>query len=212
MRRYNQVFHWIGHNVASEYEKCRGSSKKLYKIIQRLNPDYAKLAEFTQAIMSVDPQMPELRIWDHYKLMKAWGKVSECLQWAGAPKDTYESEEWINKTILNIEDASIYIWENSISGFAGIMMSSNMAHEIHIIWLKYKDNEINRDAVSDEPESMVQRIKGVGHFLSWPRADFFTWPINRIVVVKPTKFCDTRKPQPVLCFFWIIFFLTPSRS
>ena len=39
-----------------EYEKCKGNSTKLHKIIRRLNPEYNKLGQFTQAIISILPQ------------------------------------------------------------------------------------------------------------------------------------------------------------
>ena len=57
-----------------EYEKCRGNSTRLHKILQRLNPDYTQLALFTQAIVSMEPQWPSLVIWDHKVLMQHWGK------------------------------------------------------------------------------------------------------------------------------------------
>ena len=38
----------------SEYEKCKGNSTKLHKIIKKLNPDYEKFTDFTVAIMSVN--------------------------------------------------------------------------------------------------------------------------------------------------------------
>jgi hypothetical protein len=131
----------------NEYENCRGNSTKLHKIIRRLNPDYSKLAEFTKVIMSTDSRIPELHVWDHNKLMKHWGKVSDCLHWSGAPKDTYESDEWIDKTINNIENASSYIWDKISRSYTGIMRPENMAEEIFETWSKFKNNEIDANAV-----------------------------------------------------------------
>lgn len=55
----------------NEYEKCKGNSTKLHKVIKRLNPHYDKLAEFTKAIISTDPSIPPLITWDHNKLVKS---------------------------------------------------------------------------------------------------------------------------------------------
>lgn len=82
-----------------EYEKCKGNSTKLHKIIRRLNPDYNKLAQFTRAIISILPQSPPLVIWDHKKLLKYWGTVSSYLHWAGEPAETFESTAWIQKGV-----------------------------------------------------------------------------------------------------------------
>lgn len=113
-----------------EYEKCKGNSTKLHKIVRRLNPDYNKLALFTQAIITIYPQSPPLIIWDHRVLLRHWGTVSSYLHWAGEPVETVESTEWINKGIKIVEKAAMHIWENNEKGFTGIMMPQNMQPEI----------------------------------------------------------------------------------
>ncbi|MBN1997208.1 hypothetical protein JW935_06640 [candidate division KSB1 bacterium] len=131
----------------AEYEKCKGNSTKLYKIIERLNPDYKKLAEFTKAVMSVNPQIPPLEIWDHHKLIKHWRMVSDYLHLTGAPKDTFRSEKWIKKAIDTIQNACEYIWNKKKSGFTAILRPEKMQDEIYSTWLKYKDGKIDLNAV-----------------------------------------------------------------
>jgi len=58
----------------NEYEKCKGNSTKFHIIIRRLNPHCTKLAEFTKAVMSRDPQMPPLQIGNHNKLTNIGGR------------------------------------------------------------------------------------------------------------------------------------------
>lgn len=76
-----------------EYEKCKGNSTKLHKIIIRLNPDYNKLAQFTKAIISTFPQSPPFIIWDHKVLIRHWRTVSGYLHWAGEASETV----WLNQ-------------------------------------------------------------------------------------------------------------------
>lgn len=131
-----------------EYEKCKGNSTKLHKIIRRLNPDYNKLAQFTKAIISILPQSPPLIIWDCKKLLKHWGAVSGYLHWAGEPAETFESTEWIQKGIEAVEEAADHIWKKNESGFTGIMMPQNMQPEIRDCWERFRADEIDLDSVN----------------------------------------------------------------
>ncbi len=122
----------------NEYEKCKGSSTKLHKIIKKLSPDYNKLAQFTQAITSVDPDSPPLLTWNHSVLMKRWGVTSNYLHWAGEPAETVESDTWFNTGVEAVEDAAHYIWEKATCGYTGIMMPRDMQPEIHQLWERFK--------------------------------------------------------------------------
>ncbi len=126
-----------------EYEKCKGNSTKLHKIIRRLSPDYEKLAHFTQAIASVDPYLPPLETWDHKQLMKHWGIVSTYLHWAGEPAETVEDKDWVKTGIKAVEAAANHIWEKKTSGYTGIIMPKNMAPEIRALWDRFKAGETN---------------------------------------------------------------------
>lgn len=130
-----------------EYEKCKGNSTKMYKIIRRLNPDYKKLAQFTQAIISIIPPSPPLIIWDHKILLRHWRIVSTYLHWAGEPAETVESREWFDEGIKAIENAAFHIWENNEKGFTGIMMPQNMQPEIKDGWERFRSGEIDLDSV-----------------------------------------------------------------
>ena len=130
-----------------EYEKCKGNSTKLYKVVRRLNPDYQKLVEFTQAIASTDPQWPPIEGWDHNKLMKHWGKVSNYLHWVGEPAETFESDNWLSEGITIVESAAEYIWHKMSTSFTGIMMPDNMQSEVRESWERFCVGEISLDAV-----------------------------------------------------------------
>ena len=130
-----------------EYEKCKGNSTKLHKIIRRLNPTYEKLAEFTQAIVSVDPHAPPLIRWDHKLLMKYWGKVSSYLHWVGEPSETVESEDWFTEGIAAVEAAALHIWGKNRLGYTGTMMPKDMQPEIRECWKRFKTGEVDIHAV-----------------------------------------------------------------
>lgn len=130
-----------------EYEKCKGNSTKLYKIIKQLNPDYEKLAQFTQAIVSSDPHLPPLVTWDHKELMKHWGKVSNYLHWVGEPAETVESEGWITKGIAAVDAAATHIWVKKKSGYTGIMMPKNMQPEIRNCWERFRTGDLDISGV-----------------------------------------------------------------
>ena len=131
----------------NEYKKCKGNSTKLHKIIKKLNPDYNKLAQFTQAITAVNPDAPPLVTWDHSVLMKCWGDASKYLHWAGEPAETVESDSWFNTGVQAVEDAAHYIWEKAIGGYTAIMMPRDMQPDIHELWARFKAGKTDCEGV-----------------------------------------------------------------
>lgn len=145
---FEEIVFSVGTNLdRKEYEKCKGSSTKLHKILQCLNPVYSRLALFTQGIVSVDPRLPPLVTWDHKVLMKHWGKISTYLHWAGEPVETVESDAWIDDGLLALEAAATYIWDKNRTGFTGIMPPEKMQPEIRNCWERFRDGDIDLDAV-----------------------------------------------------------------
>src|SRR5262249_41522645 len=126
-----------------EYKKYKGNATKLHNIVRRLSPDYEKLAQFTQAIMSTDPKTSPIEIWNHKELMKHWGSVSNYLHWAGEPRETVESKEWIETGIKAVEAAANHIWEKTTRGYTGIMMPHKMQPEIHELWDRFKAGQVD---------------------------------------------------------------------
>jgi hypothetical protein len=94
-----------------KYEKCKGSSTKLAKIIRKLSPDYRQLVSFTRTISSLIPNGPPLVEWEHEKLLKHWGALSSFLHWAGETKETSESSQWFMKGLETTEQVATYLWE-----------------------------------------------------------------------------------------------------
>lgn len=130
-----------------DYEKCKGNSTKLHKIIRRLNPDYEKLLLFTQAIATVDPQSPPIVTWDHKLLIRHWGSISSYLHWAGEPAETVESQDWIDTGIAAVEEAAKHLWEKNEAGFTGIMMPQKMQPEIKECWERFRAGKVDLDSI-----------------------------------------------------------------
>lgn len=131
-----------------EYENCKGKSTKLYKIVRRLNPDYEKLVKFTQAIVSVLPSpRPKIIIWNHKKLMRHSGEVSNYLHWTGEPAETYESCNWLEQGIAIVNAIAISIWDNSKSGYTGKIIRDQMPPEIMGYWQRFRAEEVDIDEV-----------------------------------------------------------------
>ena len=131
----------------ADYEKCKGNSTKLNKILKRLNPDYKKLVTFTQTIFSVDPKAPPIIIWDHNRLMKQWRKVSDYLHWQGSVDETVNSTKWFEEGIKVVENTALYIWNNLEAGSSGVMMPFKMQPEIEIYWEKFKSGEVDLQTI-----------------------------------------------------------------
>lgn len=130
-----------------EYERVRGNSTKLHKILKRLSPDYARLAQFTQVIVSADPQSPPLVTWDHKALMKHWRRISTYLHWAGEPAQTVERDGWIDQGIGAVERAALHIWDNNRAGLTGIIMPKKMKSEIRDCWERFRCGDIDIESV-----------------------------------------------------------------
>ena len=131
----------------AEYEKCKGSATKLHKIIRNLSPKYSKLAEFTKALLSVEPGAPPIVSWDHRILLKHWGKVSNLLHWGGAPDETTESDSWFTNGLRIVDAAASYIWEQKRAGYTGVMLPKYMHPEIRAVWERYEAGDTDLEGV-----------------------------------------------------------------
>jgi hypothetical protein len=129
------------------YQECRGNSTQLAKIIRKLSPEYQTLAQFTVAVASVNRHSPPLVTWDHRLLMEHWGHLSGYLHWAGEPKETVNSQKWLQEGIQTVEAAAAYMFQQMGAGYTAIMMPENMQPEIRSLWDRFSRGEIDLNAV-----------------------------------------------------------------
>jgi len=132
-----------------EYVKRKGSGTKLAKIIRKLSPDYRQLVVFTRTISSLIPNSPPLIEWEHEKLLKHWGTLSNFLHWAGEAKETFESSQWFITGLETVEHAVTYLWEKMRAGYSGVMVPDKMQPEIRQTWEDYKSGKIDIDSARE---------------------------------------------------------------
>lgn len=97
--------------------------------------------------MSIAPETPPIETWNHKDLMKYWGSVSNYLHWAGEPRETVESKEWVTTGINAVQAAANHIWEKKTRGYTGIMMPHNMQPEIRELWDRCKAGQVDLEHV-----------------------------------------------------------------
>ncbi|MES9855409.1 MAG: hypothetical protein ABW166_02230 [Sedimenticola sp.] len=137
-----------------EYKKCLKDSRKLEKVLNRLQPEYVKLKEFTQAFAKLEPKAPILINWDIKALLKQWGVLSSILHWCGANIYTTMSDEWLSKTGVNIGGVIESLWNKKTSGQSGIMHVNDMKPDTKLIWEAFKAGKINSSSVIKRLEIM----------------------------------------------------------
>jgi len=131
----------------SEYQRCVGNSTKLHTIIRQLSPDREKLATFVRALMSVGDPSFDLVVWDHGRLMRYWGTVSEYVHWAGAIDETIDQWAWVTSGIARVREACEYIWINQTEKDTGVMLPQDMHPDIAAIWERFKAGSIGVEEV-----------------------------------------------------------------
>src|SRR5213075_2723190 len=54
----------------AQYDRCLGNPAEMRRMLKNRGPNYDRLAEFTQAILSLEPNAPKLRYWDLNELFR----------------------------------------------------------------------------------------------------------------------------------------------
>src|SRR4030095_5733491 len=60
-----------------EYREAIGDPKEMKRLLKSPSRNYAKLAEFTKIVVSVDADAPPLRFWSLNDLFRYWGVASD---------------------------------------------------------------------------------------------------------------------------------------
>ena len=126
-----------------DYEKCLKEGTKLKKAIDRLVPDYNKLQQFTAAIISIQPGLPNVVFWEPTELMKSWGTLSKYVHWFGAKNETTEIASWRTAAYAEVRQVLDPIWGKICSGQSGFMHPDNVMPEVRQVWLDFKNGKID---------------------------------------------------------------------
>jgi hypothetical protein len=137
-----------------EYQKCLKDSRKLEKILNKLQPEYLRLKEFTQAFAKLEPKAPILTIWNIKAVLKQWGELSSILHWGGANVLTTMSDDWLSVTGNKIGGIIEALWKQKTSGSSAIMNVNDMKPGTKEIWEDFKSGKINAASVTKRLEIM----------------------------------------------------------
>ena len=130
-----------------EYSRCKRNATKMYKIIQRLLPDYQRLVKFTNICGSLDLQQPKVVEWDMPRLMRLHGEISEYLHFYGVPHETTEKPEWFVKVLTTVETGANYIWQHLTTARIGQSDIASMQPEVSHAWEEFRTGQITEDSV-----------------------------------------------------------------
>ena len=128
---------------AEKYEHCVANPRKLDKLLQQIVPDYEKLQEFTQLVVSLSPGHLLLNHWDIKDLRKSWGRLSRYLHWTGAHPQTTEDPSWKAREIREAKAIIEPLWQKISSGHTGTLRPEDMKPPVRGIWAKFKTGEID---------------------------------------------------------------------
>jgi hypothetical protein len=138
---FEQLLLSVGTNLdQEEYINCEGQAKKLRKMIDKLNPSYERLVDFSRAL-----QPPELSItkWDNQKLVKFSGQVSKYLHWSGSLDKTVQCSNWFSSGVSIVGEAVEYVWSELANGQTGCLDIQTISPQMLDIWQRFNAQKID---------------------------------------------------------------------
>jgi hypothetical protein len=129
-----------------EYKRAIGRPHEMKKMLASPIRNYAKLAEFTETIGSVDANAPPLQFWNLDDLFRDWGTASEYLHFCGPHVATYSQTAWVAKAIARLDSVLDRLW-SALTSTVGIaaMRPSQMEPEVRKAWEEFKNDDLKRD-------------------------------------------------------------------
>ncbi len=131
-----------------EYARCKGDSTKMYKVLEKLSPDHAKLVRFTNISGSLDHNQPPVTEWDMPKLKRLHGEIcSHYLHFFGIPSETTGSPGWFIKALTNIETGANYICNQLTTTHTGQLNVESMPQAVRDTWEGFRSGQLDEDSV-----------------------------------------------------------------
>ena len=130
-----------------EYARCKGDSTKMYKVLERLSPDQAKLVRFTNISGSLDRKLPPVTEWDIPKLKRLHGEISQYLHFFGIPSETTDSPKWFLDALTTIETGADYIWHQLTTTHTGQLNVASMPPAVRDTWEGFRIGQLDEDSV-----------------------------------------------------------------
>jgi hypothetical protein len=130
-----------------EYSRCKGDSTRMYKILDRLFPDHARLVRFSNISSSLDCDAPSLVEWDVPRLKRLHREASQYLHFMGSPSETTDRPQWFVETLTLLETGADYIWKHLITARTGQLSIASMPPEVRDAWEGFRTGQLSEDAV-----------------------------------------------------------------
>ena len=144
---FEEIVISTGANLLQEdYEKCLNNPTNLNKALKKISPEYEKLQEFTQIIVSLSPEYPRIIQWEPRELIKSWGKISKYLHWCGGKSETTELSSWRASVGRKMREEIEPIWNKITSGHSGMMHPDDMHPKISELWDQFKSGDIDTES------------------------------------------------------------------
>lgn len=131
----------------NEYSRCKGDSTKMYKVLDRLSPDHAKLVRFTNICGSLDPKQPALIEWDIPRLRRLHGETSQYLHFFGVPRETTDNPKWFVEAFTLLDTGANYIWHNITTARTGQLHIDSMPREVLDTWEAFRKGKLDENTV-----------------------------------------------------------------
>ena len=136
-----------------EYRQAIGDPKQMNRLLASPAPNYAKLAEFAEVVVSVDSQAPPVHFWNLKALFRCWGVASEFLHFVGPHAATYSQTDWVAKAIARLDSVLTPLWSKITDTIGNAFMRpSQMQPEVHQAWTEFRDGILTKD-------NLVHRLK-----------------------------------------------------
>ena len=146
---FEEIVISTGANLSQEdYEKCLDNPTNLNKALKKISPEYEKLQEFTQIIVSLSPELPRIIQWEPNKLIKSWGKISKYLHWCGSKSETTELSSWRANAGGEMREEIEPIWNEMTSGHSGCMHPDDMHPKVSELWDQFKSGDIDTESTT----------------------------------------------------------------
>jgi hypothetical protein len=129
-----------------EYRQAIGNPKQMKRMLASPARNYAKLAEFTKVVVSVDSHAPPLRFCNLNELFRYWGMASEFLHFVGAHSISYFRPDWTPKAIAKLDSVLNPLW-STVTETIGLALirPSQMEPEVHQSWIEFKAGTLTKD-------------------------------------------------------------------
>jgi len=130
-----------------EYSRCKGNSTTMYKILDRLSPNHAKLVRFSKIAVSLDPHGLQLVEWDIGQLRRLHSEASGYLHFLGRPAESTASSQWFVEAFTVLENGATPVLHNLTTARFGQLRISDMPPEVKDAWEGFLDGQLSEDDV-----------------------------------------------------------------